>query len=303
MENKNKLSGFAKAMIITAVIAVVSLISTICFTVSIGSDAINKFFDNPSEYREALRFGKISDELSELETYQELISKEEKTFTVQSDMLKIEAPLADIKVVLSDTDEIKAVFSQYSYAAGKTSGYTLETDGSTFQIVKNSSDVTKIMPSLILAVPKDKIKAIEIKNKTGDIEVDGISVNMLKIDNSVGDIEVKNVTADSTEIYNKTGDIEADENFKCLNSLKIENKVGDINFALPQDVNFKLSYLTSVGTADIEDVNSLKFNILDSTAVTKASGTVESKNQDGTKASYSLTVQVGDIDLSSQTDF
>lgn len=301
MKSSKKLSGLAKGMIVSAIIAAVALISAICFAVSMGTGVITQYLNNPNSFKEMI--GNVEKEnlilneaeWEELKSYKTLVAQEDNAFSAESNTMTVDASVAEIKIVRSDTDEIKTSFSQFG-RAGETSAFTLERNGMELRIIKNNSGAVNVLPSLIIYVPDD-IEVLSITLSAGDIDVEGISLDTLQITNQCGHIEVKNSTVKNVDIENKGGDIELDEGFKCTGKLVVYNKVGDVDFTLPLDIKFKLDYRSDMGEVSLSEINAALFSISSNTTITGAEGTVESKNISGAQVLYDIYTQVGEIDF------
>lgn len=302
MENKKKISGLAKAIWITAAVTVVSAIVAVCFAVSFGSAALKELTDNRHDSKKTIVYNsKELDKLADIEDYSELISSEIHTIPVIGNSVIIKSQIAKIKVISSDSDDIKTEFNQYSNNKDAASLFSLSIDGQTFKI--NCNEDTNVIPVLIISVPKDTVNNITIENEAGDIDVNGISVFNLKITNSTGKISIENTTSNDADIKNYTGEIELAKSFRCIYKMDVSGKFGNIDFELPQDINFKLQYSVSLGEADLSEVDMEKYNIVSRANIAKTNGTLECKEKDGEQANYNMTMSVGRIELSSETDF
>lgn len=305
MENKKKISGLAKAMIITAVVAAAAIIVSVCFAVSIGSVAMKEIFDNPQSFREAIVSGeKDLDILSEVKDYNILISDEKNDMPVTGDTITVSGKFADINIIASDTDEIKVQFQQYTNVPTTKPTVELEINGQEFAINydKDSLINAHIYLKLTIAIPKDTIKKVDIKNGIGDIEIDGIFVDALSVTNNVGDIKIKNTETSAASVSNDTGDISLDEGFKSKLTLTVANNIGDIDFTVPDSgTNFELKYTTSVGELGVEDIDLSKYSFTKTQNLTNADGTIKGHNESGERAYYTLETNVGDIELDSSS--
>jgi len=116
-----------------------------------------------------------------------------------------------------------------------------------------------------------KIDLLNIKGKTGDIEVDeGFTFNNVEVNNSTGDIEFKANVNGNLNIKNSTGDIEI-ENNNIGGNVNVITSTGDIDLT-----NLKCNKLDiKVSTGDTKLINVLvteDFNMIGSTGSVKFDG-------------------------------
>lgn len=194
-----KNNGLIITMIILLVIIVAILIAILCLGIS-GKISFMGFIRNKSRN----------------------IVYDEKYETEKIENIKIKSSAGDIKFQESDDEKIRVVVY-----GEKENQINVEQNGDTLKVESiQKSHIFGFnirLNDIIIYLPKEYEKQIEIDSDLGDIEIISLENASIKIEQNCGDInlgKIKNV-----EIDNDLGSTEIEE---VLNSLNIKSNCGDI---------------------------------------------------------------------------
>lgn len=158
--------------------------------------------------------------------------------------------------------------------------------------------------TVILSVPQDKLKQLNISSSYGDISLRGVSADSgsiqcangdielehcqlfnLKLNNDYGDVEMDHCTVDTADISLSNGEFDAESTvFSGKNTLT--NDYGDISIS---DTRENLNALTIQADTSYGDISTPDAD--DTTAY----------HHDGTKGSLQIHASNGDIDISDES--
>jgi len=186
--------------------------------------------------------------------------------------INIVGKTSDINIYLSTNNENKIVYIENK----KISVESKVVDGIlTINQIDNRKFYDKLFDfgglEVSLYLSQESIDLLNIKGKTGDIEVDeGFTFNNVEVNNSTGDIEFKANVNGNLNIKNSTGDIEI-ENNNIGGNVNVITSTGDIDLT-----NLKCNKLDiKVSTGDTKLINVLvteDFNMIGSTGSVKFDG-------------------------------
>ena len=174
---KKKKDGLIKGMIAAAIIFVVGFILAVCFGAYLGADAVRHIASGETfeEFVEE-RFPNIGfDDGRTVST-----SRTENSRRPSVSALEIYTPYGDIKIKASDSTEVRCVLKQANDSGAKldlSDDKIILDGGSTYGIAE-----------LTVYLPKS-VTLLTVSNNNGDIDIDGVNLNMLTINSVSGDIE------------------------------------------------------------------------------------------------------------------
>ncbi len=80
--------------------------------------------------------------------------------------------------------------------------------------------------TITIHIPESAVNDMELINKNGNIEMNGISIPIIQIQNGSGDGKIENVTADTGEIETDAGMLSVlDSSFRDLNIISIDGEI------------------------------------------------------------------------------
>lgn len=268
---KKKKDGLIKGMIAAAIIFVVGFILTVCFGVYLGADAVRHIASGETfeEFVEE-RFPNIG--FDDGQTVNE--SQTEKSVLPSGSALEISAQYGDIKIKASDGAEVRCVLKQ-----AKDSGAKL--DLSDDKIILDGGSTYGIA-ELTVYLPKS-VTLLTVSNNNGDIDIDGVNLNMLTINSVSGDIDLSDITAERGKIKSSAGETEISETAVFTKMLEVSQSFGDIEIDVPRDPD-KIKFIISSETP------------LDEKAMCDSYLLSLAKSTDG-KAEYSVNVKNGELSV------
>lgn len=145
---------------------------------------------------------------------------------------------------------------------------------------------TKRNMGLSLKLPKT-IEELEISVADGDVEIDGVNLNLLKIASDQGDVDISNTTSTQCSVSVDCGDISI--NHVKVDAMQLYADSSDIQLVQSEVDTFEVT----VDSGDIE-VNQCRGNKF---VLTSDSGDI---NIDAVYQTYMITVDSGDVNLNTQ---
>lgn len=200
------------------------------------------------------------------------------------ELIDIESEYGNIEIKESDTDRFKLVV----YSEGKA---TFTNNDSTLKVKATSKtcdflcfnfNVNK--DRIIVYLPKDYSKNMDIKSNYGDIKIEKFKDMNLLVESDYGDIHIESIGA--ADLYFDYGDIEIDE---VVNKLNIESDYGDVEIKklfITENSKIEADY----GDIEIGTTNEIYINAITDLGDVKI-------NNNYRKADLRLTINVdlGDI--------
>lgn len=301
-----------KALWITAVVVVISLICTVCFGVALGSQGV----------REVLREGGVLDELSENVNWHELIAYgkewsdiihdeihdeqflfDSKTLELPArDTLKITAEVGEVHVVRGSGDTVRAVLEQFSARANPTSRFTLSSVSETELRLSAEPTLNGFSARLTVYVPA-ALKELNVEVETGEAEIEDITADTLTVKVSTGQAEIKRVTAKNAELRVDTGNAEIGSNVRVTDTLYVHCACGEVELDMPVGGAKAVQYSVDTGNVDID--SSVRADWLHSDVRKGASqeGTLSYTRQDtAANGTYQIDVAIGNIQFDAESD-
>ena len=286
-----------KAMIITTVLLVVSLITTLCLGAALGSQGLRALFrdggivdrwsQNISDRADVSLYDADWDE----EGRQYMFQSDSATLEGTPDALTVTANVGNIRVRTSTGEAIKVVLEQYSRRSNPTSKYDFTVEGG--DIVLTAADELDGTTATMTVYVPYALTSLSVKTALGDVEITDVSARTLTAQADTGELDVERVTADNAELRVALGDMDI-SGVQITQSLTAENACGDISLDLPASAPFTLSYTVETGSADLdEEIPTAWLRNVQRGGV-GASGTLQ---RDTGGAQYTVHVTLGDFEL------
>lgn len=250
-----------KSIIAVCIILFVSIISTICFGVTMGTGALKTYIDNGNLDISNLIENKfaLNDRDWDSESQQNLRLTQGMDFSQEElqDSFTVIADVAKINIIPSNDDDLHIKMNVYS----KSTNYN-ENKYSLAQHSANSIEIScdenyndKSIAVVTVEVPEDKIDTLSINVSVGDVRVSDIDIDTLNVNVSVGNLEVSNSNVEKAGLILETGDINLINNFNYSQELKASVNVGEIELDLPVGSAFSATYKVSIGDFDFAKEN------------------------------------------------
>lgn len=299
-----------KAMIVCAILCVVSLLATVGFGVTLGTQAADSLFgeygvvrqiwnsvqqeDIPGQIEQEIHDEMHDDDDAPLQSTESLDFQAGETLTVRADR-------GDIRLVKATGDRVKVSLQQYAYGQLGEPVYSVS--------VQNDSEVTLssaqqqasgVKAVLEIRVPQN-VKNVTLSTGTGDIDVTGIALSVLTATAETGDIELDYLTADTAAAKVTTGDVSVDRNTN-VGALQVEVGRGEVDYDVPVAMPFTLTYAITTGSVEFDD--GVQRNYLAETNRSGAgvSGKVAFSADGQTQQTISVQIETGKLEVSNDMD-
>ena len=283
-----------KAIIITAIIFIISSIATLCFAVALGSEAIADFVkDNGASLKEHLHSGEeffnyitdsetdiggvIQDGVEKFIDGAEVFSNTDFSIIGNSEYnvagekasdisvedkeeLRIFADVASVVIKTTEDATMSVSNDIYSKSSpANTDDYTLLIDDEGYDVyLKAKKNNRNTVSELTVEIPQDYDGKIIVECSVGNITIDGALLEAAGIDATVnvGNITAKNSTVNNASLSADTGNITVTSDFTCLNSeLRIKTDIGSVEYSMPAGRNVDVIYNINTGSAETAELN------------------------------------------------
>lgn len=303
---KKKSKGFRITVIVTAIILAASFISTICFGAAIGTDVFAHVFRGDSSLAEYVNQFMVTDENGHMLSYADfedlfddanLVGKEEKIFSANSDTVTVNAPIAEISITLSPDNSVHTAFYKYE-KGGANNTFTLEERNGVFTIDATQAAVHGMIGArLELAVPESLVKTLKISLQAGALEIEGLRLDRLEIDNEVSEILIADTQVRQASVLNKSGRTQLEKSFLYTQALTVQTAVGAVAVPVPRSKSISLTYETSIGALETDGLSLDGFFLNNERNVTRCTGTLSSRAPGEKEIQCSIVVEIGNIEL------
>ena len=202
-----------KAMIATAVVLVLSFISTVCFGVALGSQGLRAFFRDGgvldewsgavSDWNDVILY---TDAFADTDERENLFSSEG-TLLEAVDSLKITANCGEVRVLQGTGEQVEVSLEQYSSRVNPSPKYVLSVPQPGEIQLSAASDLDGVAAVLTVYVPK-ALTALTIDVRYGSVEVRDISAERMAVTLDAGDLDLAGCTLTTAELRVNTGDID-----------------------------------------------------------------------------------------------
>lgn len=299
-----------KAMIVCAILCVVSLLSTVGFAAVLRTQAVGGLFGSSgvvrqwwNEVRDQDVPGQISQQIQQeiqddddapLQSTESLDFQAGETLTVRADR-------GDIRLVKGTGDRVEVSLQQYAYGQLSEPVYTVS--------VQNDSEVTLssaeqqgsgVKAVLEIRVP-DRVKNITVSTGIGDIDATGITPAALTATVTTGDVELDYLTADTVTVNVTTGDVSVDRNTN-VGALQIAVVRGEVDYDVPVATPFTLNYAIATGTVELDDGVRRSYFVESKRSGAGVSGKVTLSADGQTTQTVSVQIETGKLEVSNDMD-
>lgn len=299
-----------KAMIVCAILCVVSLLSTVGFAAVLGTQAVGGLFGSSgvvrqwwNEVRDQDVPGQISQQIQqEIQDDDDAPLQSTESLDFQAgETLTVHADRGDIRLVKGAGDRVEVKLQQYAYGQLSEPVYTVS--------VQNDSEVTLssaeqqgsgVKAVLEIRVP-DQVKNITVSTGIGDIDATGITPGTLTATVTTGDAELDNLTADTVTVNVTTGDVSVDRNTN-VGALQIAVVRGEVDYDVPVATPFTLNYAIATGTVELDDGVRRSYFVESKRSGAGVSGKVTLSADGQTLQTVSVQIETGKLEVSNDMD-
>lgn len=297
-----------KAMIATAVVLVLSFISTVCFGVALGSQGLRAFFRDGgvldewsgavSDWNDVILY---TDALADTDERENLFSGEG-TLLEAVDSLKITANCGEVRVLQGTGEQVEVSLEQYSSRVNPSPKYVLSVPQPGEIQLSAASDLDGVAAVLTVYVPK-ALTALTIDVRYGSVEVRDISVGRLAVTLDAGDLDLAGCTLTTAELRVNTGDIEIEKNVTVTESLCVDCACGDVGIEIPETAPFTMQYTVQTGNAEIEAEIPSELIRTVTRKNSSCQGALQRASTDGaTGVQYTVSVNLGNLEIGTGAD-
>lgn len=298
-----------KAIIATAVVLVLSFISTVCFGVALGSQGLRAFFRDGGAFDEwtdtIAHWNDVAlytEDLVDTDDRAQLFVSERTQFAA-GDTLKITAYCGNVRVVRGTGDQVEVVLEQYSARINPTSKYTLSVMEDSEIRLSAASDLDGVAAALTVYVPQPLV-SLTVEVDFGEVDIRGVTADTLYVNLAAGDLDLADCTLKNADLHVATGDAELQKTVAVSDSLVLTCDCGDVEMEIPENAPFTLQYAVQTGDAEIDA--SVPSELLRAVKRNAAScqGELQRTGADGeTGGQYTVSVTLGNLEIGTGTDF
>lgn len=299
-----------KAMIVCAILCVVSLFATAGFAATLGSQAVEGLFSSSgvakqwwSNVQDDGLPGHIGQQIQqEIQDDDDAPLQSSESLDFQAgESLTVRAERGDIRLVKGTGDRVEVTLQQYAYGQLGTPVYTVS--------VQNDSEVTLasaeqqgggVKAVLEIRVPQN-VKNITLSTGIGEIDVTGIAPSVLTTTVETGDIELEYVTADTAAAKVTTGDVSVDRNSN-ISALQIEVGRGEVDYDVPVAIPFTLNYAITTGSVEFDDGVQRSYFVESNRSGAGVNGKVTLSADGQTLQTISVQIETGKLEVSNDMD-
>lgn len=297
-----------KAMIATAVVLVLSFISTVCFGVALGSQGLRAFFRDGgvldewsgavSDWNDVILY---TDALADTDERENLFSSEG-TLLEAVDSLKITANCGEVRVLQGAGEQVEVSLEQYSSRVNPSPKYVLSVPQPGEIQLSAASDLDGVAAVLTVYVPK-ALTALTIDVRYGSVEVRDISAERMAVTLDAGDLDLAGCTLTTAELRVNTGDIEIEKNVTVTESLCVDCACGDVGIEIPETAPFTMQYTVQTGNAEIEAEIPSELIRTVTRKNSSCQGALQRASTDGaTGVQYTVSVNLGNLEIGTGAD-
>ncbi len=313
-----------KFIIVTAIILVISAISSLCFFAALGTEfvqyAADGNFDGALEKLED-KIEAIGDGIEAKYSYDEIDDIDDDDWYLSNKTtVKSEKYTSDSIVIGSDSVEVIMMPSSDGKLSAKIMTYSRNGDDEATEpiVLKDFSDDSREYKLFIKAreqsylyktkavvyIPEN-VRNVEFYASSGEFKADGgITLDSLTVDIGTGNADLERADIDKCSVNIKSGKADIENGFTAHSSLTVRITTGEIDCKLPVANGYSLSYSaqsceldgsTALLNATLLDENGVITNTLGRTGKIISSGTADNMLE------ADLSVESGKIEF--DTDY
>ncbi|MBE6827213.1 MAG: hypothetical protein E7514_01190 [Ruminococcaceae bacterium] len=322
-----------KAIIITAIIFIISSVLCVCLGVAEGAKFIRdydkgKFSEEINDIGDFVRkitsggdfsenFTDISHEniksnieqlfegrdFSIFGQYENIIGSEKVDGIDISGKteIKIKADVGSVKIVGTDDGTMSASYDIYSRKAdADASAFSLGTDTNGYDIYASGDKDVKAacLAELTVEIPSDFEGKVTVECNIGEIAIDSAEFKAVSAEVQTGSIEIADTVAESAELNVHTGEIEILSESGGLTLVNAKVGTGSIEYTVPFNGKTEIDYSVHMGSAELDGLNPREYDLTSGGISESGDGTIViGESEDGNYVKANLTVDMGSIEF------
>lgn len=286
-----------KALIITAVLFVISSLLVVVSAVALGADAIPKLIDsikeggilekieNGGELFENIENGanEFADKVKDgAENYVGDGMIDGRDFSIignpdlqisgdratsldisNKESIVIHADVADVVIKTTDDKFMSAQADVYSKKNDVvTGGYEMIFFKDGYDVyLKSDKHIKDAVCELTVEIPESYKGKVVVSVDVGSIEFDEVALEELEASVHVGDITADLLSVNNAKLLVDTGNIDIGKSFFCLRSLEANVRIGEVSYIVPESRKVDINYCVETGGVDVEKLDTTDFAI------------------------------------------
>lgn len=298
-----------KAIWITAVVMVVSLICTVCFGAALGSQGVQTLLAQDWEQKVndwSRNLDSIDNALNVIDEFADVdiddmprIGEQIAELSLQND-LHIRMDCGEVIVKRGTGDKVIAKLEQFSRNLNETRSLVLTVTNENTLAVSYPKGWSGIRARLTVTIPHD-ITTLDIAVKTGELELEDITVTTLSADVDAGNISLERVNAKTATVHTDVGEIEIDSDTRAQESLIVTNNCGDVEFDIPRTAAFIMDFQVDTGNLQMDSETERLYNGKIRRSAVGSSGSLF-RNGTGEDVKYHIliTVKLGNLEIDTE---
>lgn len=292
-----------KAIWITAIVMVVSLLCTVCFGVALGSQGVQSLISQDWEQKIAYwsqhinSIGNALDVIDDIDAENMPKLNEKISELPLSNDFYIRMDCGEVIVKRGSGDKITAKLEQFSWNKEETRSLVLAVTNDNTLTVSYPKGWNGIRARLTVTIPHD-ITTLDVTVSAGELELEDITATTLSAHVKAGDISLERVTVKTATIHADVGEIEIDGDTRAEESLIVTNDCGNVEFDIPRTAPFVLDFQVEMGDIKIDSDTERLHNAKIQRAATGGNGYLF-RNDIGkdVKCHILITVKLGDLKI------
>lgn len=299
-----------KILCITAVIILISFVSTVCFAVAVGSGTVRGFINGDFDYQlsEIENRVEVIEDLFDGDT-DKVLAKKTQTLNIEFEYDKITVGADASKIILAPSYDgtlcaEAMVYTNTMNDAGNISLLTnVEKDSVYYNVYVQADNIGISENEVTVRIPSG-VKNIEIYADAASIEIEEIETENLSVTLKTGKTEFESGFVENCAVSIETGSLEIDRDFNFLNSFSCEISTGSAEYELPISNNVTVNYTANRCSLD-GSLSLTKYSFYDSEGkkVSKplSAGTIKPETVSLSDPIANIEIKVGSIEF--DTDY
>lgn len=253
-----------KWVIALAILFVASLISTICFGVSLGTRAVVALFkDDGIVETWANRIEAFMDD--DIFDWDDVFDWDDDDYERELKMQSVELPAGTSLSVLVDCGNVRIVSDSGSTVRAtlrQTTTHrsdkplfdlTMEDDNNTLRVSTTQKNIRHGVKATLTVYVPSALAELYVETDVGNVELTDLRLDTLRVAVATGNLEMEHITAKQISAEVSLGEAEIGRDVIASESLIVDCSCGNIEFCLPALSPFSLDYKVQTGNAQIEN--------------------------------------------------
>lgn len=293
-----------KAIVVCAVLCVVSLIATIGFAAVLGTQTIQAFAENGG-YGLLSRVGSgvsVDVDIEDANEDGRTLQKTDSLDFAPAQKLTMQADWGGLQVRRSADEQAHIRLQQYARSAQDVKEIEIKqvSDGEIKISVLQPEQVSNAAAVILIEIPQS-VTDLQLSTQFGEIEIEHLPITgALQAETALGNIELSDVQANAMTLYAKMGALELDRACRAA-QMQLTVNFGSVELEAPVGVSYAVHYEIQAGDIETNVMSSAAANNRNGAGV---SGYVLSSHDAAANAQENIQVQIqaGSLELESALD-